>query len=510
MYNVNTFQPNDSTFNAICHLQDVEMAREYYALLGRWLWQREQQGDRGNGYSSRLDQYYWLEEFLASQPKDPSFIGSAEAQPTKKNWRPKTVREVQDEIIAAATSTNPSIALTQVAAANGFPVSLVELWADKVLTDEGLRNKFKIVEDEYRGCIDAMRQIELEIEDPGLKVWKIQDLARKYRRTEKQLREAFCKSLISQHLAEPISYQQLIESTPEKQNWLLRGWIPHPSLVLLLGSGGAGKTIFTNHLIKKILLGESWEEYQAKQVSVIYIQSDTPLAGIRHYLEQAKLPADVKLHFHADWQIDQSAQLYNWCKKYRPGLVVIDSLTSVSRSTTVSENDTEYARPILYMGEIRRELGISFLILHHVNSEGKARGTKAVANAVDEVWNLSPHSPQNPNDLNRILSIQKSRSRPLMNYKLEFSGDDFDWINHGENVQNPEPGNNTCRTAILKYLSQNPETWYAIEELSELVNWSKDTVRKELIGLNKEGLVTRKPNPSWKNGSKEPKHYYSH
>ena len=193
-------------------------------------------------------------------------------------------------------------------------------------------------------------------------------------------------------------------------------------------------------------------------------------------------------------------------------VVIIDSLASVNRFTTISENDTEYARPILYLGDIAREFGCSLLLIHHSNSEGKSRGTKAIRAAVDEEWNLEESNPKDPSDPERLLTMQKSRSRMPMKYKLKFDDENFAWdLLEPEDEEGNLTQNGGTRCLIVDYLTKHSGQMFGSIDLASNLSISEATVRKELPGLYREGLIDREPNPNFRKspGGGEPKHFYT-
>lgn len=495
--------------------QDFPNARWVYAPPGDFYWQHLPK-------SGGLDISDWIADgatsgdickaiknkwsVLVESLSDPSNTGKL------VDPKEKTIGDLEAEIIAAATSTNPKLALTQCAACNGFPASLIEEIAKSLLQKQGLHDLEKT---EYVQCIEQFRDIELKIADPGERAWKLQALARKYRRTENQLRESYCKSLIAQHLDEPVTLKQLKELYGESREWIIRGWIPKSSLVLLHAQGGTGKTLFTNHLIKHITSGQDWDEYRIRSAhKVLYIQTDTDPINLIESLNQVGLTDDAPLICHTKWRIEHINQLYAWVQKYRPSLVVVDSLTTVSANSTINENEVWFAKPILYMGDVAKEFGCSFLLIHHSNSEGGARGTKAVRNAVDEVWRLEAVDPKNPTNPERILAMEKSRSRMPMRYKLKFDDDNYSWEMLGPNTGEEEEGpqqNSSARWLIVNHLEKHRGVRFGIIDLAEALRIPDATVRRELPGLFREGLIDRQPNLAYSRGPSgkgKPKHFY--
>lgn len=512
----------DPEFLARLQHGDVKLseARGYREVLYnkiQAIWIKEHGTEKLN---SMLEHFWLVEEILdrmepiASHP-ELTFEPQAPSSPTKRQLQPKekTISQLEEEIISAATSTNPKVALTQVAALNGFSASLVEQIAKSLLKDQGMDSLYDLAKDEYQRCINEIRDIELK-QDPGEKAWKLQDLARKYHRSVKEILEVYYKSLLVQHLEDPISLKEFKQQHPEGRKWLLRGWIPESSLVLFHGHGGIGKTLYTHHLIKHVVQGIDWSEYKVKSGcnGILYVQTDTALVSAVEALKQAGIPDDVPIQLHDKWRVEFMSYLYKWIEKQRPALVVIDSLTSVNRFSTVSENDTSYAQPILQMRDFAAEFGCSFVIIHHSNGAGEVRGTKAVRAAVDEVWRIERANKQDEADPKRLLVIEKSRSRITQRYEMQFDDDNFSWNLLIPEDENGKPTRSTSgRWLIVDHLNKYPGKKYCAEDLAQELRIPEATVRRELPNLFREGLIDREPNPKFTNNRSsngESKHLY--
>lgn len=354
---------------------------------------------------------------------------------------------------------------------------------------------------EYQLCMEEMRQIELTIDDAGHRVWLVDELAAKYRKSSGVLKEAFVKSIIGSWVAEPANLEQLETEFGSFQDWLLTGWLPLRSLTLLHAKGGVGKTLFVQNLIYHVATGTNWGEYEVKSSTpVLYIQTDTAPPQLLRSIKKRGITHDLPIRYHTSWQVEYIAQLRRWVELDRPGLVVVDSITSVNKNATVSENDTEYARFILYAREIAKEFNCSFLFIHHSNDEGNARGSKAMHNSVDEVWKLDYEFPGDPENCYRHLTMQKSRSRAPMKYRMLLDPDENSWECLGEAsiAEPPAAATISARQRILEFLRSHRKVRYTYMDLGEHLAIAEPTVRKELAALSREGLVEQERNPLYK------------
>jgi len=514
--------PNNELFNQIkASKATTSEAWDYLNSLQVYLAQASWNDSK---YSVVLDQIIFLEQLLESlpppqinpTPTQNKVNGDSPAPIEKRDrleqtyFRQKTSQEQEAEILAAATSKNSELELTKLAAAQNRPFHIIEGLANVLLKAQGLDSQYDLSRANYQRCIQAIREIELK-EDPGEKDWKLYDLARKYGRSKDVMLEAYYKSLLINHLQDPISFKDFLENNPKGCDWILRGWIPDKSLVLFYGHGGLGKTLFTQHLIKHIAQGIDWNEYKVNRAGgILYIQTDTALIKAVEAFRQAGISEDVPIQMHGSWRIEFMHYLYKWIQKQRPALVVIDSLTSVNRYNTVNENETRYAQPILQLRDIAAEFSCSFLLIHHANGAGEMRGTKAVRAAVDEVWKID-RATKDEADPKRLLIIEKSRSRATGRYELQFDDDDFSWnLLEPEDEQGQPTQNSGARWLIVDHLNKNKGVRFCVEDLAQIIGCSVLTVRKEFSGLAREGLIEKEKNSnrSSQYSQGEPKYLY--
>ncbi|MFM6208770.1 hypothetical protein, partial [Planktothrix sp.] len=134
----------------------------------------------------------------------------------------------------------------------------------------------------------------------------------------------------------------------------------------------------------------------------------------------------------SDWKIEQFGILRQKIAEIKEKdpkaniLIMIDSLSSTSTQSLYSENDQEYARPLMRLRDIAEKNDATFLVIHHSSSQGTARGSTAIYNSVDQVWKLESVD-DDPRDCRRILTIEKTRSREPGRYQLEYDPNTWGW-----------------------------------------------------------------------------------
>ena len=208
-----------------------------------------------------------------------------------------------------------------------------------------------------------------------------------------------------------------------QREYLIPDFISKPSSIMLHARGGLGKTRLAVLLSK--IVGRR-EEIKIRGLTVqpttsgnvLFIGNDMSEVDYAEYFDAQGVDssgADRWMKFKANWQQSQYKVLLRWLKEYKPALVVVDSLTSVSTMIAAKENEAEYAHTLY---RLARENGkefpaTTFLWIHHNTKDGsKFRGTDTLRNAVHETWELKDLTDEERaefGDEALILQIDKSR-----------------------------------------------------------------------------------------------------
>jgi DNA-binding MarR family transcriptional regulator len=419
--------------------------------------------------------------------KDGQF-SQAFAPQVNSLWKEVTDR-LEEEILEAITNAKfLKLNLAQIARWNSVPLDIVEQVA-QALCQRHLG--VDIEQLEFQSVVKQIENIE-QMADAGMREWKLQALARRCRRTPKQLMEAFNKA-VCQRAPMPIRHISEFKKEFRKEiEWMVSGWIPRGVTILLHGMGGDGKTLLLYNLLESILSGRPWNQYKVEKGSALLVQVDEPELITAERLDIRGIGDDAQLHILTDgWTVESLPRLEHQIAANPPTLMIIDSITAVNRNSIYSENDTEYARPILQIKEMARKYGITVLLIHHSNSDGNSRGTKAIHNSVDEVWGLS--KVQGTDD--RLLTIQKTRlGRAPGRYRFTLEEDfSFRYLGeqHGESFDGADP---TLETKIRLWLSEPAQrgTAFAAIEVAECLQINKDSTRRTLYELWAKGLIQRR------------------
>lgn len=324
------------------------------------------------------------------------------------------------------------------------------------------------------------------------------------------LEDLFYMSQIADDNEPLMSLRELREKYGDSvESWLVHGFLNRGRTTLLHAKGGTGKSLLSYDLIYSIVHGEDWGKNAANnygfpaigQHKVMIIQTDESPSDLSEHLEQRGFDIDdPNVRVKTKWNIAHLPHLYQEVKEFRPDLILIDSLTSVSAKNCVSENDMEYARPILAMNAIANEFGCHILILHHSSrGAGEARGTTALEAAVSQVWKLERDNTDwasgELRERLRLFTITKARSRRPAQYRIELNTDNFRWECLGEVNVEEEPEHLTTRQHIINCLKQRPGVWLTSLEIAEITRCTLASVRRCCTKLAMDKVIQPRKTP---------------
>jgi replicative DNA helicase len=392
---------------------------------------------------------------------------------------------------------------------------------ETILSLEQLINPLSLIKDvSLKEIEQAETELELKqltkdieeiekIENPFDRKVAIKSLMKRSRwdiRSEKEFLDFHAKWLDCKNKVRSYSLDEYFDKHGGKSTqWILDSWLPQRGITVLFSKGGQGKTSLVGSLTKALIEGSNWSGYRvAKPINILWIQTDQGASVTTQLLDRQgffALSPEVRIRQRIldQWQIEQFHILQEELKQHHFDLVVIDSLNSVSRGAIYSENDQEFARPLIRLREIGERFNTSFLILHHANHAGELRGTTAIFSAADQVWKLDRIRPKEGEDRAEDrefanLEIQKSRFRQdNRTYRVEFNTEDFSWFAIGEMLPSSDvavPMTNPTQQRILHFFTQHEGVGYQAQELSELLNINGDYLRKCLNALLRDGLIS--------------------
>jgi archaellum biogenesis ATPase FlaH len=349
----------------------------------------------------------------------------------------------------------------------------------------------------YNQLIDDVSKVVTQVFDVGYKSFRMHELAKKYSLSPKNLDDIYFKYLVNKD-DEPFQNWEEITSKHEdkEQSWLIQGIIPESSTIMLHALGGTGKTRLVYDMVYSLLKGQNWSGFPvtAKERQGLLIQTDESPQHMVRTLKTRGFDGTLKLRYKTKWSVEQVATLRAEVERHRPNFIVIDNLATVSRYSLFSENDVEYARPILLLNEIAREFGCTIIIIHHSSKGGGSRGTTAINNSVDYVLKLEkdPNHPS-PDAPERLLTFEKARTRRPAQYQLLFNADNSSWAVVGETGEDPGGLAGKTKDKIVTFLNARRNTVYEAMELHHEIGGSYNNVRRAASQLASDGVIGRKP-----------------
>ena len=349
--------------------------------------------------------------------------------------------------------------------------------------------------------IKAVREA-LQLDNPAEQKYELHKIAHKARmRDAMELEKMYVDQLQHESQSDTMTVGELLLQNFDR-TYLIPDLLPNPSVVLIYGAGGDGKSMTAWTLAKHVATGQPFvirgKHVPVEQGPVLLLNGDQPLVQMQEQMEEVEMPADAPVIVRTDWSLQAYARFQKLLQKYRPKLVVIDSLIGCSGGRAFDENKSDFATPLYWL---TRNNGVAFpactiLIIHHANKTGGFRGTSAIRDAVDETWSLKKPSDKQLEQTGhnaRIITIEKSRSGRggtslLLRQEADLSFTLADWT--------PEVDpNETAPSGITDRVLQRLRVVYPATKTREELNadalcgGSVAAIRKSLLRLTKRGLI---------------------
>jgi hypothetical protein len=344
----------------------------------------------------------------------------------------------------------------------------------------------------------------LELENPAEQKYELHKIAYKAKmRDAFELEKMYVDQIQYESQAETMTVAELFDKD-FKRTYLIPDLLPNPSVVLIYGSGGDGKSMAAWTLAKHVATGNPFvirgQHVPVEQGPVLLLNGDQPLGQMQEQLQEVEMPADAPVTLRTDWTLQSYARFTKLMHRVQPKLVVIDSLIGCSGGRAFDENKSDFATPLYWL---TRNNGVLFpaatiLIIHHANKTGGFRGTSAIRDAVDETWSLRRPTdkemelPKVGNNT-RIVTVEKSRSGRsgtslLMRQEADLSFTLEDWT---PEINPTETAPSGITDRVLQRLRVMYPAGKTREELNSdaLCGSSVAAIRKSLQRLEKRGLI---------------------
>lgn len=176
------------------------------------------------------------------------------------------------------------------------------------------------------------------------------------------------------------------------------GWIVERGLHLVEGKEGTGKTRWLLDLCRRWSLDLHWPDGVKTEVDpnakILFVASDSHWDQIATTTEAFGIPFENIIFTGTEddpynyTNIDDPqtlAMIRHWCRKYKIGLVVIDTLMAASARPLVDPQ--EVAKIATPLREIAREFAVPVVLVGHLNKDGETWG-RAMGRTCDNVIRL--------------------------------------------------------------------------------------------------------------------------
>ncbi|WP_052754433.1 DnaB-like helicase N-terminal domain-containing protein [Calothrix sp. 336/3] len=383
--------------------------------------------------------------------------------------------------------------------------SLVQKRTQDLISASTARTKEEQLDYINDRLVAELKRIYSTIPEPNKRLLALKWLANEFDTSIGFLEHFYLKSLASQ-CSKLMTYKDLKEAAQSTvRRWLLNGLIPNASTILLAADGGIGKTKMVYNLAKKIIDGTQFGDFIAtgQKRRILYYQGDESVGDMYQALEtlgysESDIQEHVRVRF--GWSFENMPVLIQDLHEFQPHFIVVDSLSFANRYSMFREGEAEYARPLLECAGLATEYNSTFLFIHHTNRDGGVRGTTAIRNSVSEVWKLSKDTSHTSTPYDRILEIDKSRSRSSgKKYRLYFEPETLEFTFLGEEGEELGGPNRTAKEKILQYLADNRNQNFTARVMAQLLYLNETTTGRALRDLSSDGLVScnRKPGKAY-------------
>jgi hypothetical protein len=359
----------------------------------------------------------------------------------------------------------------------------------------------------------------LQMSDPVERCRQIALLAPKYSMGAGTIKEAMAlmKQRTQAPQVEDLTFEEVYDSESEAMDWLVPGLLPVGETVVLCALPKVGKSKLAIDLAFSVATGESrFLGQETKQGKVLLITPDASKQSLKQELTKRgfRKQDSPNLHIFPRWSIDQMAVLEAKLEKFRPDLVVIDSLKKITVGQEISENSDEFANNIIALNDMLSRYRASGILVHHANKSNDAigvervRGSTAIVGACWGTWILERIPKKDPNNAKRMIVDPKdpkriftatSRDAEGTTLNIEFNVENNSWEFMGEVGLDEQEAKqqSTYQERILKVLLDNQRSLSGPEimELMGIGREQRNSVYTVLGRMENKRLINSRPAP---------------
>ena len=191
-------------------------------------------------------------------------------------------------------------------------------------------------------------------------------------------------------------FDEFMKLESSQENWLIPSLLPVGEMLLLTALPKVGKTLLVNDIAYAILSGGEIVGEQARKGKVLYISSDETAGSLSRRFQSRgfDLLNDAKnnMRVMTELQMSDLSTLEEQIEDFRPDLIVIDSLTSITNDLGISEKDAEFARQIYKLKDLLKKYNCASILIHHETKSNEQKGILKVAGSARitaAVWGIA-------------------------------------------------------------------------------------------------------------------------
>lgn len=193
-----------------------------------------------------------------------------------------------------------------------------------------------------------------------------------------------------------------LETVEEREvEWLIHGYIPKSSIVILASDGGVGKTFTWCHILAKRTRGEPtvfendiFPEYIAPPGEVVFFTGEDSVSKVLKKrlreagADMARVHTILPSHELFRGLSLESPAIEYACKAFSPQVIVFDPLQAFVTSKTDMASRSEMRAQFKALNALAEKYETTFLIICHSNKRRNASGRERIADSAD-VWDVA-------------------------------------------------------------------------------------------------------------------------
>jgi len=276
----------------------------------------------------------------------------------------------------------------------------------------------------------------------------------------------------------------------EPLDWLIEGFLPKGEMIILGASPKCGKTLLAINIAYAVATGTPFLGVETRQGGVLLVSSDESPNSTRSKMRRMGFTCDMPVAVLTQFDIQHPEPLVAAIEQYRPALVVLDSLKSITKSVEEAENSPEFSNHVYRLKEIFTAYGCASILIHHTGKsrdhEGvnRLRGGSAISGASWGIW-LLQRSGENSVLLETICRDAEGETLTLsLNLETLF------WERHG--APPPSEGALTDRVLSLLKTRTNSSVGLEVPEIKNALGETGNYIYNVLTRLCEKRIIGRR------------------